>query len=157
MNVRRNRTLTTGMCLALFLTIGVSLGIIYARYVSFMYPSLSVLSLTIHSVAAGMLLANFLWLGYRITLARSPRGSEKPEKVKHAQAAAQITHRPTPFIKRLANYVGCDEQELREPRCQPKSRMTFWSIVDFDSWHGPKPISIIRRILERIRRHVHGP
>ena len=63
---------------------------------------------------------------------------------------------PAPFVKRLAKYIGCEESELRQDRQKPRSKMSFWSIIDFFSWHGPKPVSLIRRILERIREASHG-
>ena len=70
---------------------------------------------------------------------------------------------PTPFAKRLAQYTGCDEEELNQPRPDFKSTMTFWSLIDFRTWslidfrtwHGPKPVWLIRRLLRRIRERVH--
>ena len=75
---------------------------------------------------------------------------------KHDGGLGQMPHEPTPFRRRLAQYLGCHEQELAEPHKVPKSRMPFRSIVNLDTYYGPKPISQIRRLLENIRRAVHG-
>lgn len=66
-------------------------------------------------------------------------------------------HSPRPFFQRLAQYTGFDEEDFRRPRPKPTSRMTFWSIREFETWHGPKTALVIRRILQRIREAVHGP
>jgi hypothetical protein len=64
---------------------------------------------------------------------------------------------PEDFHHRLAHYVHCDEAQLNEPGPPYESRMPFWSLVDFRSWHGPKPAWLIRQVLERIRACVRGP
>ena len=78
-----------------------------------------------------------------------------------AERASQLDTRqskrpPAPFIRRLAQFMACDEAELKKPRPKPKSKMKFWSLVEFGRWHGPKPAIVIRRILRRIQERVHG-
>jgi hypothetical protein len=58
---------------------------------------------------------------------------------------------PAAFEHRLAAFLRCSEQELLRPRPRTQSKMPFWSIADVRSYVGPKPVWIIRRILERIR------
>ena len=64
-------------------------------------------------------------------------------------------HEPEPFSQRLAHYTGKSESELANYHEPAKSKMPFWSLVDFRSWHGPKSIGLIRYYLERIRDAVH--
>jgi hypothetical protein len=63
---------------------------------------------------------------------------------------------PANFQYRLAHYLHCDEACLNQPHPPYESKMTFWSLVDFHRWFGPKPAWLMRRMLERIRACVHG-
>ncbi|MCH8042793.1 MAG: hypothetical protein IID44_03650 [Planctomycetes bacterium] len=63
---------------------------------------------------------------------------------------------PAPFDSRLAQFLGCDESELRPKRTGATSKMRFWSLLPLGSWHGPKPRWRIRHLLERIRTLVRG-
>lgn len=62
---------------------------------------------------------------------------------------------PTPFADRLGRFV--DDQVQRRATTEPPktSRMRFWLNTRLER-HPPKSISLIRRLLRRIRRLVHG-
>ena len=63
---------------------------------------------------------------------------------------------PRPFEKRLAQFLHCDLKELDTPRDERRSKMIFWSVVPLGPGRGPKPAWLIRQILQRIHRLVHG-
>lgn len=60
------------------------------------------------------------------------------------------------FETRLAGFLHCDVADIRQAAPRPVSKMAFWSVVDFGSYIGPKPVQLIREFLERIRATVHG-
>ena len=107
-------------------------------------------------VATGVVLATVAWLGCLPRL-RQLRPEETDVDLDDADWDAPTqSRRPTPFLTRLAKYLNCEESDLAMPGSRPQSRMPFWTTVSLDQWHGPKPASSIRRILERIRHHIHG-
>ena len=63
---------------------------------------------------------------------------------------------PTPFKKRLAQFLKCDENALDKRRADRGSKMKYWSAVSFGPRHDPKPTWWIRGILKRIHKLVHG-
>lgn len=63
---------------------------------------------------------------------------------------------PKPFEIRLAHYLHCEETELRETRVPPRSTMKFWIAFPLGSRYDGKPIWLIRSLLRRLHRLVHG-
>ena len=62
-----------------------------------------------------------------------------------------------PFARRLAQYTGCEE-ELNQAQPNSKSKMTFWSLIDFRTWRGGSIMIQPRRCdrpKERRYRHRH--
>ena len=65
-------------------------------------------------------------------------------------------HPPAPFKRRLAHFLHCDEDELTPVQKRSKSTMAFWTARPLGPRHGPKAISHIRMLLERIHRLIHS-
>ena len=104
----------------------------------------------------GLLIGFGVWVG-RVAEERSALlNAQNSARWASELDARRADQSPAPFVKRLAQYMECDEAELSTPRPKPKSKMKFWSLVDFGTWHGPKPAVVIKRILRRIQETVHG-
>ncbi len=86
------------------------------------------------------------WAELRVMAAR-----DADARVRRLAIAAE----PTPFADRLGRFV--DDQVQRRTTTEPPktSRMKFWLNTPLER-HPPKSISLIRRLLQRIRRLVHG-
>ncbi len=63
---------------------------------------------------------------------------------------------PAPFETRLARFLHCDQDALARAKPERPSQMKFWCMVRLDRRYAPKPAWLIRRILLRIHRLVHG-
>ena len=103
--------------------------------------------------SVGVLIGFLIWFFRAVGESSAP-----PTARRSADSAKRLPGMtPAPFARRLAQFTGGEEEELNRPRPRPKSKMTFWSLVDFRTWHPPKPAWLIRRILHRIRESVRGP
>ncbi len=98
-------------------------------------------------------------VGFLIWLCRASKESAALRTSRHSEndASPMTENPPASFLSRLAQYIDCDEKEISRPRELPKSRMPFWSLLDFRTSHGPGPTSLIRGALHRIRDKLHGP
>ena len=70
-----------------------------------------------------------------------------------------LTHEiipPAPFKTRLAQFLHCDRNELGMVPGTPASKMKFWSVGPFGPRRDSKPAWLIRMVLERIHKLVHG-
>jgi hypothetical protein len=61
-----------------------------------------------------------------------------------------------PYGIRLAHFLGVDASALEDARHPAPSPMPFWTSMQTFVRHGPKPLSLIRLLLSRIHRAVHG-
>lgn len=110
----------------------------------------ALLGITALGVAGGML----VWLVRLIDEDSRPTGVHGGDPLGVVEASQEHA---ASFETRLAGFLHCDVAELRQARPRPVSKMPFWSVVDFGSYIGPKPVQLIREFLERIRAAVHGP
>ena len=104
----------------------------------------------IGSVNVSVLIGFLVWLIRAANETSSLAASRRTQARRRASAGRNVEDSPTPFVTRLSKFTGCDETEVCQEGQAPRSNMQFWSIVDPPTWHGPKPASLIRHILERI-------
>jgi F0F1-type ATP synthase membrane subunit c/vacuolar-type H+-ATPase subunit K len=111
---------------------------------------LALLGFTLIGVVAG----TFVWVVRVIDEDSRPTGARGADPLGIGEDPQDAS---APFESRLAGFLHCDVEELGQVRPRPVSKMPFWSIVDFGSYIGPKPVQLIREFLERIHAAVHGP
>ena len=119
-------------------------------------PADSVTDVPITPIPIGLIIGFLVWIVVNSNERSASLNAKKTARRASKSDAQESERSPTPFVKRLAQYMSCDEAELNKPRPKPKSKMKFWSMVEFGKWHGPRPVVVIRRILRRIQESVHG-
>lgn len=77
---------------------------------------------------------------------------QTPDKTKPAVKIAP----PKPFRIRLARFLGVAPSELTTDQSRAESKMPFWMAATVFARRGPKPLWLIRFLLDRIRRAVRG-
>ncbi len=92
----------------------------------------------------------------RVVTIISKEGPFTTEAEEEGFAPDQERSSPLPFKQRLARYLHCDVRELDKPRDNWVSKMEFWSAFPLVSRHDPKSVWVIRRLLVRIHKLVHG-
>jgi hypothetical protein len=70
--------------------------------------------------------------------------------------AAGLSQSGLSFAARLGQFLERDVDASRRELVPARSRMSFWCLGPIGRKYGPKSATLIREILERIRRAVHG-
>ena len=145
--VCQGKVVTAVKSLMLSVLIGLATGLAVGLLQSFTSPEPIPWQVLAHWVIAGAYLALLGWLGCVVVrlVARPTSAEDRGRSSASPFGSPEVDrpHQPAPFAKRMARYLGCEEAEFHKPRPRPRSRMPFWSQVEFDTWVGPKSTSFI--------------
>ena len=79
---------------------------------------------TIH---IGLVIGALVWILRAVDERSALLNAQKSAKQPSELDTQALERSPAPFVKRLAQYMACDEAELNKPRPKPKSKMKLGS------------------------------
>ncbi len=154
MNVPSRRRRSTWKTFVWHLAVGGMVGFLITTALA-LSVDYSVTNVPRTPISIGLIIGFLVWILVAADERSASLNVQKTARRANKYDAQESERSPAPFVKRLAQYMACDEAELNKPRPKPKSKMKYWSMVEFGTWYGPKPVVEIRRILRRIQECVH--
>ncbi|MBB3210760.1 hypothetical protein FHS27_006608 [Rhodopirellula rubra] len=147
--------------IVVFTVSGAALGSLFAFVIPGATPELIVTSATVYGGLGALVGGGSVALSKSRRKRDNARSTRRPAVHKPVQqnrraAAHPNVPTPQPFRKRLAKFTDQDESEVMTETDSFKSRMPFWSAVDFLIHVPPKSAQVIRACLVAIRRAVRG-